>query len=132
MPTHVHKFGGTSVKDAERIAAAADLLATDASKGHRVVGVSSAMSQVTNAILAGAAKAATGDREAADTLVAELKERHHAALGALRRGGQRTLRCGSDSGRHATACDRLSVGRNPTLPIVRGVVAQQVSARLVL
>jgi len=83
MPTHVHKFGGTSVQDADRIAAAADLLAADARAGHRVACVSSAMSQVTNTVLAGAAKAATGDRDAADALVAELRERHHTARLAL-------------------------------------------------
>ncbi|MFG0304756.1 MAG: aspartate kinase [Phycisphaerales bacterium JB040] len=83
MPTHVHKFGGTSVQDADRIAAAAALLGADADAGHRVVCVSSAMSQVTNAILAGAAQAATGDRNAADTLVSRLRERHHAARAAL-------------------------------------------------
>lgn len=79
MSTQVHKFGGTSVKDADRINSAAGLLVEAASRGTRVVGVSSAMAGVTNAILDTAAKARTGDRAAADTAIAELRARHHEA-----------------------------------------------------
>ncbi|MFT5422344.1 MAG: aspartokinase/homoserine dehydrogenase 1 [Phycisphaerales bacterium] len=83
MPTQVHKFGGTSVKDADRITSAARLLVEAAADGTRVVGVSSAMSGVTNAILDTATKARTGDRAAADSAIAGLRQRHHEARLAI-------------------------------------------------
>ncbi|MFM8393778.1 MAG: aspartate kinase, partial [Acidobacteriota bacterium] len=56
----VMKFGGTSVGSAERIAEAAQLAIRSAEAGHRVVVVTSAMSGITNQLIAAAEKAAQG------------------------------------------------------------------------
>ena len=57
----VQKFGGTSVGSAERIAQAARLAADAAAEGHRVVVVTSAMSGVTNLLVAAARRASGGE-----------------------------------------------------------------------
>jgi aspartate kinase len=56
----VMKFGGTSVGSAERIVQAAQLATTGASRGHRVVVVTSAMSGVTNLLIDAANQASRG------------------------------------------------------------------------
>ena len=60
----VMKFGGTSVGSAERIAQAAQLAVDTAAKGHQVVVVTSAMSKVTDTLIAAArqARRATGSQ----------------------------------------------------------------------
>jgi aspartate kinase len=95
----VMKFGGTSVGSAERIAQAAQLAVDTAAKGHQVVVVTSAMSKVTDGLIAAARKASAGEwdpalrqelfdrhKSVADALVADDGERHAAVLDAL---GQR-------------------------------------------
>ncbi len=57
----VMKFGGTSVGSAERIAQAAALALKSAREGHQVVVVTSAMSGVTNRLIAEAQAAAQGN-----------------------------------------------------------------------
>jgi aspartate kinase len=81
-PIQVMKFGGTSVGDANRIRSAA-AIAADASKRRAVVVVVSAMSGVTNTLIAAAGKSATGDEGAAEALTKALRERHHEAIGKL-------------------------------------------------
>ena len=54
------KFGGTSVGSAERIAQAAQLAVDTANQGHQVVVVTSAMSKVTDSLIAAARQASTG------------------------------------------------------------------------
>jgi aspartokinase/homoserine dehydrogenase 1 len=81
-PIQVMKFGGTSVGSAERIRSAA-MIAAEASKQRAVVVVVSAMSGVTNTLIAAAGKAATGDEVAAEALAKSLQERHHDAIGKL-------------------------------------------------
>ena len=81
-PIQVMKFGGTSVGDASRIRRAA-AIAAEASKERAVVVVVSAMSGVTNALIAAAGKAATGDEASAETLTKALQEKHHEAIGNL-------------------------------------------------
>ncbi len=71
MKLEVHKFGGTSMGDAERIARAADLLRTSAA-GNRVVCVASAMAGVTNQLVAAA--------EGRPLDAAAILERHLAVL----------------------------------------------------
>lgn len=78
----VHKFGGTSVGDARRIAAAASLM-VEAAKHCRVVVVSSAMSGVTDALVQAAESAAAGERGKALILVADLLESHERTLDTL-------------------------------------------------
>jgi aspartokinase/homoserine dehydrogenase 1 len=81
-PIQVMKFGGTSVGDASRIRSAA-AIAAEASKERAVVVVVSAMSGVTNTLIAAAGKAATGDEAAAEALTSALQEKHHEAIGNL-------------------------------------------------
>ena len=54
------KFGGTSVGTAERIAEAAKLVLKSSNEGHEVVVVTSAMSGVTNKLIAAAENAVKG------------------------------------------------------------------------
>jgi aspartokinase/homoserine dehydrogenase 1 len=81
-PIQVMKFGGTSVGDANRIRRAA-AIAAEASKQRAVVVVVSAMSGVTNTLIAAAGKSATGDEAAAEALTKSLHEKHHEAIGKL-------------------------------------------------
>jgi aspartate kinase len=80
----VMKFGGTSVGTADRIGRAAGLAIESASRGHRVVVVTSAMSGVTNELIRAAQEASQGrwdaqtrerlfekHRQAADALIAD-------------------------------------------------------------
>ena len=91
------KFGGTSVGSAERIAQAAQLAVSAASKGHQVVVVTSAMSKVTDTLINAARRASAGNwdpalrqelferhKAVADALVAGDGERHDAVLASLR------------------------------------------------
>jgi aspartate kinase len=77
----VMKFGGTSVGTAERIAQAAELTARSAAEGHRVVVVTSALSGVTNQLIAAAESAARGDWR--PEVRGWLFERHRAVADAL-------------------------------------------------
>jgi bifunctional aspartokinase / homoserine dehydrogenase 1 len=54
------KFGGTSVGDGTRMLSVADLAARESRRGHQVVVVVSAMSGVTNALIAAAKAASSG------------------------------------------------------------------------
>lgn len=85
MRIEIHKFGGTSVGSAERLAAAAALI-DDAAERASIVAVSSAMSGVTNELIRIADAAASGDRSAALEAVAALAARHDEALSALATG----------------------------------------------
>ncbi len=78
----VMKFGGTSVGDAARIRAAAEIIAGAARRGG-VVAVVSAMSGVTNRLVAAAHAAAGGDAGAGAELREALSAQHAAALTAL-------------------------------------------------
>lgn len=75
----VMKFGGTSVGNADAISQTVDILATHAANGP-VVGVVSAMSGVTNLLLAKAEMGATGDNDGGYSARAELLVPHRAAL----------------------------------------------------
>ena len=78
----VHKFGGTSVGDATRIARAAELLES-ASRQAAVVAVSSAMSGVTDVLIALTDHAVEGARSSALDGLRELLERHREAAHQL-------------------------------------------------
>jgi len=77
----VMKFGGTSVGSAERIAQAADLAVKGAKEGHRVVVVTSAMSGVTNKLIAAAQNAVGGYYH--KTVSDDLHEPHRQAIHLL-------------------------------------------------
>jgi aspartokinase/homoserine dehydrogenase 1 len=69
----LHKFGGASLVDGAAVAHAASLVA--AQKGPRVV-IASAMGGVTDALLTGSARAATGDGDALRATADALRTRH--------------------------------------------------------
>jgi aspartate kinase len=81
-PLCVMKFGGTSVGDASCIARAAQIAARESSRSSVLV-VVSAMSGVTNQLIAGATRAATGDGQGAAASLEALSQQHEAALAAL-------------------------------------------------
>jgi aspartate kinase len=78
----VHKFGGTSLGDAGRIAAAAALISA-ASADAALVVVASAMAGATDALLDAGAAAAAGERERAAHDLDGLARRHLAAVAAV-------------------------------------------------
>jgi len=88
MKSQVMKFGGTSVGDGACIARAAQIVA-EAARGNSVVVVVSAMSGVTNRLVAAANRAGGGDREAGAKMIAELRQQHATALELLVRDSAR-------------------------------------------
>jgi len=76
------KFGGTSVGDANCIGRAAAIVKSTAAQ-RPVVAVVSAMSGVTNRLVAASQKAEQGEQEFISQLVAELQTQHVSALEAL-------------------------------------------------
>ena len=78
----VMKFGGTSVGDADCIRRAAEIVAR-AQREYDVVVVVSAMSGVTNRLIAAAQNAAAGNAQEAGELASILKEQHFTAAQAL-------------------------------------------------
>lgn len=84
----VMKFGGTSVGSAEAIARTVEILAAY-QREERVVGIVSAMSGITNALLAKAEAAAAGDSDGVDAARATLLAPHRAAALELLPAGDR-------------------------------------------
>lgn len=76
------KFGGTSVGDAACIARAAEIVAAGV-RQHPVAVVVSAMSGVTNQLIAAAHQAATGNETTASEIAQALLAQHEAAIAAL-------------------------------------------------
>ncbi len=74
-PIAIHKLGGTSLRDAARIDAAAEILRA-ASRRERVVAVVSATAGTTDALLAAARDAQRGRTSSWRAGVAELRNRH--------------------------------------------------------
>lgn len=106
------KFGGTSVGNAERIAQAASLVLKSVYEGHKVAVVTSAMSGVTNKLIAAAEQAVTGTWNPA--LREELFAKHRAAADVLFKADQarRTAVLDKISGyldRFETLCKGLSM-----------------------
>ncbi len=93
----VMKFGGTSVGSTERIAHAAQLAVNAAAQGHAVVGVTSAMSGVTNVLIDAAQKAAGGHWD--PQVRQQLFDRHARVAESLTEG---------DAVRRAAVLDALS------------------------
>ena len=92
----VMKFGGTSVGSAERIGQAAQLAVDTANQGHQVVVVTSAMSKVTDSLIAAARQASTGRWDS--RIRQDLFDRHNVVADAL---------VGIDPPRHADVLDAL-------------------------
>ena len=98
MSLQVMKFGGTSVGDANCIARAAQIIAASAEEG-ACLAVVSAMSGVTNRLIAAAHRAESGETSAGEEIVSALHEEHLRALGKLVR----------DSSEHSKIASSLQV-----------------------
>ncbi len=83
MQTLVMKFGGTSVGSAAAIAQLATIAQEARGRWAQLAVVVSAMSGVTDMLIRGAHSAASGDRHTYPQLVAQLREKHAAALAEL-------------------------------------------------
>jgi aspartokinase len=83
----VHKFGGTSLAEAGRIAACAEIVRAVAASGIQVVAVASAMGGVTDRLVAAASAAATDRLEAARETVSQIVAQHEQVLRDLAPGG---------------------------------------------
>ena len=88
MRISVMKFGGTSVADPEAIRRVIGIVHAEVGRGGKPVVVVSAMSGVTDRLLALAAAATRGEQEAVDTGIGELLERHTAVAGELAAPGE--------------------------------------------
>src|ERR1041384_3033819 len=86
----VHKFGGTSLADADRYRAASEIVLSERS-GQRVAVVVSAMSGVTNALIEAVNLAATQDESYLQKLQA-LEDRHLETIAELQLANAQTLR----------------------------------------
>ena len=78
----VHKFGGTSVGDADRIRAVAAIV-RDASAATRIVVVTSAMAGVTDQLIAAGDMAVRAERDKAAQILEAMLARHLEALDRL-------------------------------------------------
>jgi aspartokinase/homoserine dehydrogenase 1 len=132
----VFKFGGASLADAAAVRHAIDLIL--APRAARVVTVVSALAGVTDALLAVAVAARTGDSRAADDLISRLHKRHRAvATGIIGNARARaTLLRELDAAfaevrtlAHGVASLRELTPRTQDFLVVRG---EQLSARLVV
>ncbi len=83
MSLVVMKFGGTSVEDQAAIERTAAIVAGRVANGKRPVVVVSAMSKVTDQLLACAAAASRGDRTGALAISSRLRSRHKDTAAAL-------------------------------------------------
>ena len=83
MSLVVMKFGGTSVEDQTAIARTAGIVAGRVAAGKKPVVVVSAMSKVTDQLLACAAAASRGDRTGALAISSRLRSRHRDTAAAL-------------------------------------------------
>jgi len=83
MDTLVMKFGGTSVGSPEAIIQAAEIVKLTSQKWDHLVVVVSAMRGVTDILIQSAEAAAIGDQEAYESLIGELKSRHHDVIDKL-------------------------------------------------
>lgn len=90
----VMKFGGTSVGNAERIRALAQIVRAEATQGPLVV-VVSAVTRVTDLLIAAARHAAARERGEADGLVHEVQRLHAAVLDGLDLGDDRAALAGA-------------------------------------
>lgn len=87
-PTQVHKFGGTSVLNADRVLNAARILADARSEGSTaIVGVTSALGGITDELIRACETARTGDTNAATAAAAAMQHRHAEAFDQIAAAG---------------------------------------------
>ena len=136
------KFGGTSVGDASCIKKVINII-RDASRESDIVVVVSAMSGVTNMLIEAAIQSEAGNREAVDTILAELRNRHATAVHVLihsdterSRIGERMQKCFEEGERLCKGTMLLreltprardsisSLGERLSAPLIAAVLAE--------
>ena len=131
----VMKFGGTSVGDAECIRRAAEIV-FDAAKNNSVVVVVSAMSGVTNRLIAAAQKASSGNRDQIEDLPTALRDQHFTAATSLVKDGalQAQLKAELETitSEVANLCQGISLLREltPRAHATVSSIGERLSARL--
>lgn len=108
-PLRVMKFGGTSVGNAGCIEQVMDIIRT-ASRESGVVVVVSAMSGVTNKLVAAASQSEAGNHEAVAVILAELRQQHDTAASALIHSTAERSRIGDKMEKLFQAGERLCQG----------------------
>ena len=103
------KFGGTSVGDAACIEQVIEIIRT-ASEESDVVVVVSAMSGVTNKLVAGASQSEAGNYEPVAAILSELREQHVTAARALIHSDAERIRIGREMEELFQAGERLCQG----------------------
>ena len=142
MSLQVMKFGGTSVGDANCIGRAAQIIAAGAREG-ACLAVVSAMSGVTNRLIAAAHRAESGEKSAGEEILNALHKQHDEALMKLVRDSNERSKIGGsiqevlDHGRRLFAGTALlheltpraldaisSLGERLSAPLVAGAVSE--------
>jgi aspartokinase/homoserine dehydrogenase 1 len=108
-PLRVMKFGGTSVGDAPSIERVIEIIRS-ASRQSDLLVVVSAMSGVTNKLVAAASQAEAGDHKAVAPILVELRGRHEAAVNALIHSAEERSRIGRKMEELFQAGQRLCEG----------------------
>jgi aspartokinase/homoserine dehydrogenase 1 len=108
-PLRIMKFGGTSVGDASCIRKVADIIRTASAESDLVV-VVSAMSGVTNKLIEAALQSEAGNREAVETIFAQLRHRHEAVVDALIQSHDERKRIGQSMQEFFEEGERLCQG----------------------
>src|SRR2546426_8912315 len=131
----VMKFGGTSVGDAECIQRAAEI-AAKATRDSAVVVVVSAISGVTNRLIAAAHQAATGDESKSRELADALRDQHSSAVSALIKNERRRCELAAEvehiAGEVGNLCRGIALLRELTPRTLAAVssIGERLSARL--
>lgn len=108
--TLVMKFGGTSVGSVEALNQTADIITKCKQDWEDLVVVASAMSGVTNSLLAGAQAAIEGDEKACDEILADLRQRHNKTIEALLEGNGEQMAVIADVGDHLDELEAFYAG----------------------
>ena len=103
------KFGGTSVGDASCMRKVAEIIRAASAESDIVV-VVSAMSGVTNKLIEAAVRSEAGNREAVETIFAQLRERHEIVVEALIQSDEERRRIGESMQKFFEEGERLCQG----------------------
>jgi aspartokinase/homoserine dehydrogenase 1 len=129
------KFGGTSVGDADAIRQVVSIVQAAGRQAEHVVVVVSAMSGVTDMLLAGAQQAASGDNKAFRKTIRALRDKHYAAARTLlgEGGGSVIKQVDRYLGRYSSFCESVHVLGEVTPRALDYIASlgERMSARLV-
>jgi aspartate kinase len=137
MKTITMKFGGTSVGSPEAIANVVDIVKATCEAGDRVIVVVSAMSGVTDQLLASVKMASSGNKWGYLSIAEELRARHEDALNTLIPPGElrenATAQVKSLLGEFTEICHAISILGEQTARVSDTIVSygERLSSRIV-